>query len=86
MLQANQHQKAENNYTLAKNRADEYCYEYKKLLRKNVTESLEKIFKVIEEIENEAFNLKDKNDILYQNKSKVVEIEKMLNNCQISLN
>ena len=83
MLQANQHQKAENNYTLAKNRADEYCYEYKKLLRKNVTESLEKIFKVIEEIENEAFNLKDKNDILYQNKSKVVQIEKMLNRKKI---
>jgi len=83
MLQANQHQKAENNYTLAKNRADEYCYEYKKLLRKNVTESLENIFKVIEEIENEAFNLKDKNDILYQNKSRVVEIEKMLNRKKI---
>ena len=83
MLQANQHQKAENNYTLAKNRADEYCYEYKKLLRKNVTESLEKIFKVIEEIENEAFNLKDKNDILYRNKSKVVQIEKMLNRKKI---
>ncbi len=83
MLQANQHKKAENNYTLAKNRADEYCYEYKKLLRKNVTESLEKIFKVIEEIENEAFNLKDKNDILYRNKSKVVQIEKMLNRKKI---
>jgi tRNA U34 5-carboxymethylaminomethyl modifying GTPase MnmE/TrmE len=83
MLQANQHQKAENNYTLAKNRADEYCYEYKKLLRKNVTESLEKIFKVIKEIENEAFNLRNRNDILYQNKSKVVQIEKMLNRKKI---
>ena len=83
MLQANQYKKAENNYTLAKNRADEYCYEYKKLLRKNVTESLENIFKVIKEIENEAFKLRNRNDILYRNKSKVVQIEKMLNRKKI---
>ena len=37
----------------------------------------------LEEIENETFKLRNRNDILYQNKSKVVEIEKMLNNCQI---